>query len=340
VATSAKPEDASPDAGRTYAGALVWDNHSGFDPQPYADLENLQIWRNAGVDYLSVNVGYDVMEPADTLRTLAAYRHWLKARPDRFLLAELPADAWRAKRDGRLAVTFDIEGMNVLGGNLDMVEVLHDLGVRQMLFAYNRNNLAGAGCHGEDVGLTPFGRDVVREMNRVGMIVDCTHSGYRTTMEAMELSADPVVFSHSNAWALAPHGRNIRDDQVRACAATGGVVCVTGVGRFLGGSTATSTFVDHVAHVADLVGPAHVGISLDYAFEVEGIEDLVASHPEVWPPEEYPPGSGGPHDFMPPGRLPAITAELLARGFSDLEVRGVLGENMHRLASRVWRTGR
>jgi membrane dipeptidase len=327
-------------AARIYADAIVWDNHSGFDPQPHADLENLEIWRAAGVSYLSVNVGYDLMEPADTLRTLAAYRRWIGTRPDRFLLADHPTDAWRAKREGRLAVTFDLEGMNALDGNLDMVETLHALGVRQMLFAYNRNNLAGAGCHGEDSGLTPFGRDVVREMNRVGMVVDCTHSGYRTTMEAMEVSADPVVFSHSNAWALAPHGRNIRDDQVRACAATGGVVCVTGIGRFLGGTTATSTFVDHVAHMADVAGPAHVGIALDYAFEVAGIEDLVAGHPEVWPPEEYPSGSGGPDDFTPPGRLPAITAELLARGFSELEVRGILGENMLRLASRVWRSER
>jgi membrane dipeptidase len=325
------------DATRIYAESLVWDNHSGFDPQPHADLENLWIWRDAGVDYLSIDVGYDVMDPRTSLRSLAAYRRWLKARPERFLLIEHPSDAWRAKREGKLAVTFDLEGMSALDGDLDMVEAFYDLGVRQMLFAYNRNNLVGAGCHGDDTGLTPFGRDVVREMNRVGMVVDCSHSGHRTTMEAMDLSTDPVIFSHSNAWSLVPHGRNIRDDQIRACAATGGVVCVTGIGLFLGGSTEAATFVDHVAYMADLVGPGHVGVALDYAFEVEGIGDLVATHPEYWPPSEYPPGSGGPHDFTPPSRLLQITATMLERGFSEIEVRGILGENMARLASRVWK---
>jgi membrane dipeptidase len=331
------PDQATADADRIYRDALVWDNHSGFDPQPHADLAQLQVWRDAGVDYLSIDVGYDVMDPATTLRSLAAYRRWLKARPDRFVLVGHPTEAWRAKREGKLAVTFDLEGMNALDGNLDMIEALRDLGVRQMLFAYNRNNLAGAGCHGDDTGLTPFGRDVVKEMNRVGMVVDCSHSGHRTTMEAMELSADPVIFSHSNAWALVPHGRNIRDDQIRACAATGGVVCVTGIGRFLGGSTSAATIVDHIAYMADLAGPAHVGISLDFAFEVEGIGDLISAHPETWPPAEYPPGSGGPHDFTPPSRLREIAAVMLERGFDELEVRGVLGENMLRLASRVWK---
>jgi membrane dipeptidase len=334
---STSPEPASVDAARLYANALVWDNHSGFDPQPHADLENLRTWHDAGVDYLSINVGYDVMDPETSFRSLAAYRRWLQARPEGYVLIERAADAWRAKREGRLAVTFDLEGMNALDGNLDMVEVFYDLGVRQMLFAYNRNNLAGAGCHGDDTGLTAFGRGVVREMNRVGMVVDCSHSGHRTTMEAMELSADPVIFSHSNSWTLAPHGRNIRDDQIRACAATGGVVCVTGIGLFLGGSTTAATFVDHLAYMADVVGPAHVGVSLDYAFEVEGIGDLVSAHPEYWPPSEYPPGAGGPHDFTPPARLREITAVMLERGFSELEVRGILGENMCRVAGRVWR---
>ncbi|MCU0505093.1 MAG: dipeptidase [Chloroflexi bacterium] len=335
--TRRSPGGSPADAAGIYADALVWDNHSGFDPRPHADLENLRVWRDAGVDYLSINVGYDVMDPAMTLRSLAAYRAWLRAHPDGYVLIDRAADAWRAKREGRLAVTFDLEGMNALDGNVDMVEVLYDLGVRQMLFAYNRTNLAGAGCHDEDTGLTPFGRDVVRAMNRVGMVVDCSHSGHRTTMEAMESSGDPVIFSHSNAWALAPHGRNIRDDQIRGCAATGGVVCVTGIGRFLGGDAGTATFVDHVAYIADLVGPAHVGISLDYAFEVGGIEDLLSAHPEYWPPSEYPAGSGGPHDFMPPGSLPEITAVMLQRGFSEVEVRGVLGENMLRVASQVWK---
>jgi len=129
-----------------------------------------------------------------------------------------------ARAAGKAAVSFDIEGMNALNGRADLVQTYYELGVRHMLFAYNRNNLAGAGCHDEDVGLTDFGREVIDEMNRVGMVVDCSHSGYTTTMEAMQRSSAPVIFSHSNALALADHGRNIRDEQMRCCAAGGGVM--------------------------------------------------------------------------------------------------------------------
>ncbi|MBM3583012.1 MAG: membrane dipeptidase [Alphaproteobacteria bacterium] len=332
--TSRVAEDVAARAAALYAEALIWDDHSGFDPQPHAELDNLDLWRAAGVDYLSIDAGYDVMDWRTSLCSVAAYRSWLKARPDRFVMIDRPTDVWRAKREGKLAVTFDLEGMNVLDGDVDMVEVFYDLGVRQMLFAYNRNNLAGGGCHDEDVGLTDFGRSVVKAMNRVGMVVDCSHTAYRTTMEAMELSTDPVIFSHSNAWSLCRHGRNIKDDQIKACAATGGVVGITGIGLFLGNSIASGTFVDHIAYMADLVGPAHVGIALDYAFEVGGIDDLLTAHPDYWPVSEYPGGSVG---FVPPSQLPEITATMLTRGFSEVEVRGILGENFLRLASQVWR---
>lgn len=335
--TRAKPrdEELAARALRLYAEALVWDDHSGFEPHPSADLDKLDLWRDAGVDYLSIDVGFDVMDWRDSLVTLAAFRNWLKARPEAYLLLEAPSDAWRAKREGRLAVTFDLEGMNALDGNIDLVDTYYALGVRQMLFAYNRNNLAGGGCHDEDVGLTPFGRDVIHAMNRVGMMVDCSHSAYRTTMEAMEVSEAPVIFSHSNAWGLCRHGRNIKDDQIKACAATGGVIGINGLGLFLGdGDISSDRFVDHVAYMADLVGPAHVGIALDYAFEVGGLEDILAAHRDYWPADQYPEGAV---TFVPPAQLRDITATMLGRGFSEVEARGVLGENFLRVASQVWK---
>ncbi len=145
------------------------------------------------------------------------------------MIAGTAEDVRQAKRAGKLAVAFDLEGMNALNEDLGMVGLYYRLGVRQALFAYNLNNAAGGGCHDQDVGLTDFGRAVVQEMNRVGMLVDCSHSAYRTTMEAMEISNAPVVFSHSNPKAVWDHGRNIRDDpssspsrrRPAACRATG-----------------------------------------------------------------------------------------------------------------------
>src|SRR5690606_36908662 len=110
-----------------------------------------------------------------------------------------------------------------------------------------------------DAGLSVFGRYVVAEMNRVGMLVDCTHTGFRTSMDAMEVSTSPVIFSHSNPRALFDHERNIRDEQIKACADTGGVIGINGVGLFNGASadTMVSRMVDGMVYVAEQVGAEH-----------------------------------------------------------------------------------
>jgi membrane dipeptidase len=124
---------------------------------------------------------------------------------------------------GRLAVSFDLEGAEALDGDAAIVEVFHRLGVRAMLIAYNHANRAGGGCHDDpQQGLTAFGREVVREMNRVGMLVDATHCSHRTTMDLFEVSEGPVIFSHSAPKGVAQHDRNVDDEQMRACAACQG----------------------------------------------------------------------------------------------------------------------
>ena len=323
-------------AAKLYAKALVWDDHSGFDPHGGADLNNLDIWRKAGVDYLSVNVGYDVVDWQATIRTIARFRAFLQTHPKKFALIRSVADIKRARRAGKLAIAFDLEGMNSLNGDVNMVNVYYELGVRQMLFAYNLNNLAGGGCHDGNKGLTDFGRAVIKEMNRVGMMVDCSHTAYRTTMEAMEASAAPVIFSHSCAKAIHGHGRNIVDEQIKACARTGGVVGVNGVSMFLGENDISSeTFVRHVAHMADLVGAEHVGIALDYAFDADKVDDLVEGNSAYWPESA---GYGRhPTSYVPPKQLREITETMVRHGFKDREILGILGGNFMRVASAVWK---
>ena len=323
-------------AAQLYKKALVWDDHSGFDPHGGADLNNLDIWRRAGVHYLSVNVGYDVIDWQATVTTLARFRAWLQTHPKKYALVKTTADIKRARKDGKLAIAFDLEGMNSLNGDVNMVSLYYDLGVRQMLFAYNLNNLAGGGCHDGNAGLTSFGRGVIKEMNRVGMVVDCSHTAYRTTMEAMQASDAPVIFSHSCAKALRNHGRNIADEQIKACAKTGGVVGITGVSLFLGeNDTSSETFVNHIAHAADLVGAEHVGISLDYAFDAENVDGLLDVHKAYWPEtEDY---GRWPTSYVPPKQLMEITEFMVQRGFRDREILGVLGGNFMRVASAVWK---
>lgn len=180
---------------------------------------------------------------------------------------------------------------------------------------------------------------MITEMNRVGMLVDCSHTGYRTTMDIMEMATQPVVFSHSNPKALRLHGRNITDDQIRACAKTGGVIGVTGYGYFLPDRPSTAVaLADCVTYVRDLVGPDHVGVGLDYSpsdpKDTSDADDL-AAHPDFWPPADY--TAVWPMHDASPGVFAQLAALLLERGWSNGELRKVLGENFLRVARAVWR---
>jgi membrane dipeptidase len=152
--------------------------------------------------------------------------------------------------------------------------------------AYNETNRVGCGCHvANDTGLTDFGRRLIGEMNRIGMIVDCAHTGYRTTMETIDACEGPVIISHTNVHALCNHPRCARDDQIAAIAAKGGVVGITGINVFLGGDATPKRFADHIDHVANLVGPEHVGLALDYVYDLETFSASVAGLPDRYPAE-------------------------------------------------------
>jgi membrane dipeptidase len=322
-------------AAELHRSALVWDDHGGFGYSKASALEKLERWRAAGISYLSINAGYDVVPWTLTLEAVSQYRHWIRTHPDLLVQVETVEDIHRARRKGKLAVTFDLEGMNALNGDIGMVDLYYRLGVRQMLFAYNRNNLAGGGCHDEDIGLTDFGRDVIREMNRVGMVVDCSHCSYRTSMEAIEASESPVIFSHANARNLCDHERNIWNDQIKACAATGGVIGVTGVGIFLGSKgPVVEHLVEHIDHMVALVGPEHVGFGMDSVLHAHKPSQPFIRNREYWPARQYPDGGTG---YVPPEDAPRLTQALLDRGYSDADIRGILGGNFLRVAETVWK---
>jgi len=321
------------------ADALVWDAHAGVFPDPQVDLTLLNEWCDNGVNYVSINVGFDVMDWQQTLVTLAAYRRWVLMHGDRFILTGTVEDILRAKREGKLAVAFDIEGMKALNGNIDMVGLYHALGVRQMLFAYNLNNEAAGGCHDTDIGLTDFGRAIVREMNRVGMIVDCSHASYHTTMDIMAESTMPVVFSHSNPIAVCDHQRNISNEQIKACAETGGVVGINGMGIFLGDNDISNkTILKHLCHVSDLVGAEHVGIGFDFSPEIDvDVGTILQSRPDYWPAGQHYDTPGIKH--AGPSQLPDLLDGLYDRGYGNSEIRGIVGENFRRVASVAWAAG-
>jgi len=319
-------------AKRLHDQSLVWDTHACFPLQPNADLSELVRYKNSGVDFVSINIGMDMDAFEKVIRVLAGFRYYIKFHPDDYILAKSVKDIREAKAENKVAIAFDLEGSEPLNGDLNLIPFYYDLGVRQMLLAYNKDNRASGGCMEGEIGLTDFGRKVVAEMNRVGMVVDASHMGYRAAMETLEISTAPVIFSHSNPKGVKENVRNITDDQIKACAKTGGVVGINGIGDFLGG-TDNETVVTHIEYVLDLVGPDHVGLGLDYVIDKGELIEYIQSHPDIFPPDQI-------NDYLAmvePEQLPGITELLLSRGHSEQVVRGFLGGNFLRVAEQVWK---
>jgi membrane dipeptidase len=323
-------------ASALHRDALVWDNHGCM---PFEDterwLDQLSRYRDAGVDVAVINIG-DSDQPLDTLiRMAAAIRDYVAKHSDHYVMAVDTAAIRAAKAAGKLAVALDVEGVYALGSQVSLVPLLYDLGVRWMLMVYNRANLAGGGCHdAEDHGLTPLGRELVREMDRVGLVKCCSHTGYRTALDVFEHSTRPTIFSHSNPRALHDHPRNIPDALIDACAQSGGVVCINGIGIFLGDNDIrVERFVEHVDYVVQRAGPEHVGLGLDYVFDTAGMDAALANAASIWPAGF---GYRAGIKCFPPEQLPAITDELLKRGYDEGAIRGILGENLLRVADEVW----
>jgi membrane dipeptidase len=181
---------------------------------------------------------------------------------------------------------------------------------------------------------------MVAGMNEAGLLMDCSHTGRRCSLEIIDASALPVVFSHSNPLALVDHARNVTDEQIRACAARGGVVCVSGVSAFVGAHEPRAADVArHVAYVANLVGAEHAGIGLDICFKQADIDDD--------PPGEFDPGYWWPRsagygqgitamNFAPVDTWRELPAALSATGMTASEIALVMGDNMARVARATW----
>jgi membrane dipeptidase len=319
--------------------ALVWDSHACLPLHPDAEVGALERHRAAGVDFVSINIGMDMNPLSQIMAVIASFRAQLRARPERFVAVEDAQDVLRAKAEGKLAVAFDLEGGVPLGERPEMVQLFYDLGVRQIHLAYNRNNSIGGGCYDDDLPLSELGRRVVRAINVAGMLMDCSHTGYRTSMDIMALSDAPVIYSHANPLALAANGRNIRDDQIDACVATGGIVCVNGVGRFLGDPQArTPAILRHIDYLVQRVGADHVGLGLDYVYDQGLDDDPPGLERARWWPPEHGYGRDGPRiKIAAPEQFPEITEGLLGMGYPETDIRRILGENMLDVARRVWR---
>lgn len=330
-------EQAAERRARLFREALIWENHACM-PLRVGDtsfLDQLERYRGIGASFVSLNVCFDVFPWHMAFKMLATFRSWLARHEERYLLVHSVNDVFRARGEGKLGVAFDLEGGTAVDDLPELIEPYYALGVRWMLLAYNRNNRLGGGCMDEDSGLTDFGRRVIDEMERVGMVLCCSHAGYKTAREAIDYARNPVVFSHSNARAIHDHERNIPDDLIKACAARGGVISVNGFGPFLGhNDNSTEAIVRHIDHIAIVAGPQHVGFGLDYPFDPVELDELIAGHPEMFPAGR---GFDRGIQVVEPERLPRIIDRLIALGWDDDALLGLLGGNNMRVARGIWR---
>jgi membrane dipeptidase len=315
---------------------------------PLASVGNhYEKWLEGGVTAIAPTVAINE-KIESTMHKIGVWYKRLESNPEKLIHVTTVEDIYKAKRENKLGIIFHFQNTLPYEMDLNMVEIYHKLGVRMVQLCYNVKNFVGDGCaERTDCGLSDFGLKVIAEMNRVGIVVDLSHTGYRTTMEAIEASQKPVIFSHSNVKALCDSARNIKDDQIKAVASKDGVVGINGTQYFVNKNTSKPSLDDlmeHIDYIVRLVGPEFVSIGLDYYEGQAGIasddearkmyDSLVKAG--TWDPGDYPP----PPWYFPdgielPNKFPNLT-EALQKRYSDQDVKNILGGNLIRVFKEVW----
>jgi len=250
-------------------------------------------------------------------------------------------DIHAAKRENRVGIIFGFQNSSPLEGDLNLVEVYYRLGVRVIQITYNDLNYVGAGCYERrDVGLSQFGVDLIQEMNRLGMVVDLSHVGYQTTMDAIEISEQPVWISHANPKALKDHPRNKTDGQVKALVAKGGVIGANIFPPFFKREydATLEDFLDVIEYWVSVAGIDQVALGLDFT-EDQSQEwadwMMLGKRRDMVVPLEMPVKM--PEGIARADEMPNITAGLLRRGYTETEVQKILGLNILGLFEKVWK---
>ena len=315
------------------------------------DALNVSNWDSQGVyDSLSagrvtgINATIAIWENyRETMDNLAAWVHRFDAQSETLAQAGSVSDILQAKEQGKTAVVLGWQNASPIENDLNRLALFHKLGVRIIQITYNERNLVGNGCYERnDEGLSNFGQDVVREMNRLGMLIDLSHVGDRTTLEAAELSEQPVACTHANARGYFEHPRNKTDDALRLITERGGVIGANAFPPFLrnGFESSLSDYVDAIDDLVERVGIDHVGIGTDYTqnqpkaffdwiFSQQGTKLRDVS-------DVYPENLLHPEGMETPDSLSNVASELLGRGYTAQDVTKVLGGNWLRLFRQVW----
>lgn len=316
--------------------------------------------QRGGVTAATITAASRVSYPEAT-RKVQRIRRLVDENDEAFTVAETAADVRDAKAAEETAILLAFQDTMpvvpndrmVLDGGMEFLRAFERMGVRVIQLTYNSLNYVGAGCcERTDPGLSNFGRDLVREMNRLGIVVDLSHCGDRTTLEAIEHSSDPVVFTHAGARSLSNVERNKTDEQIGALADAGGVMAVSVFPPTVKSDPDThevevatvDDVLDHVDHVVDVAGVDHVAFGSDMSDQSldDGVTPPYAAYRNFRPdfPEVYGRGPVDRYEPFPQGlerhtKLANLTRGLVDRGYTDEDIRKILGGNFLRVFEAV-----
>ena len=318
--------------------------------------EFIAAWEAAGVTCILQNAGEEGNSPLRLIKRLARFTYVTDMMRDFVQKAVTPDDIVAAKEQNRHCLYLISNGVPLpqdwisVEEELRYIRVFFQLGCRMMHLTYNRRNMIGDGCaEPANAGLSDFGRAVVAEMNRVGVIVDVAHSGWQTSLEAAQVSERPMVASHSGCAALNEHHRCKPDEVIRAIADTGGYIGICCIPAFLGGSGDINAMLDHIEYVVKNFGIDHVAIGTDVAYtsSVAGQENRKISKRRssrsrweaLWLPNDslFDPEWRQEHQRLSMAwtNWPVFTVGLVQRGYSDSDIQKILGGNVLRVARAV-----
>ena len=331
------------------------DARSIYDDSVVIDGLNVSNWDSPAVFRSLGNSGITAINATiatwenfqETLAHIAGWVERFERHRGTLLQARSVDDILRAKRDGLVGVILGFQNASPVENDLSRLSIFKQLGVGIIQVTYHERNLLGNGCFERtDEGLSNFGLDAVREMNRVGILVDLSHVGERTTLESIEHSEKPVAVTHANAKSYYDVPRNKADEALRLLAEKGGVVGATAITTFLrtGVSSTLEDYVDAIDHMVELIGIDHVGIGTDFTQDqpkpfwryINSQQGTKFPSTFIDPEVQFDEMQLYPVGLETPDEMPNLSAALLRRGYGADDVAKVLGGNWLRLFREVW----
>lgn len=311
------------------------------DPESFTAAE-FQPFKDSGINIIHPAFGLGGANAYETtLKFFASLNAFIADRSEFFMRIDSPADIERVKKSGKLGIVLGVQNSEQFRNPAD-VDFFRGLGQRVSQLTYNARNLIGNGAtERRDEGISDFGVSIIERMNKVGMAIDVSHCGDRTTLDAFEISKKPVLITHSNCRALVPgHPRVKTDEAIKRVGATGGVMGITGVRMFVKADEPTTVehYLNHFDHVKKLIGAEHLGVGSD--IDLYGYDAM--------PPElnkQLRAGYKGSYGFREkidieginhPKRMFDLTEGLIRRKYSNGEIQGILGGNFARVLKQIW----